>query len=114
MQLFRGLATALATTAMLVASHPLAHAETLETALVKAYHNNPQLNAQRANVRATDEGVSRAQAGYRPKMTASGEYRRGSLELPPPKPVWQSVCRRTIIHRSEDPSARRQGRNSGR
>ncbi|MGA2057772.1 MAG: channel protein TolC, partial [Bradyrhizobium sp.] len=30
-------------------------ADTIEAALVRAYQNNPQLNAQRASVRATDE-----------------------------------------------------------
>jgi outer membrane protein len=48
--------------------------ETLESALVQAYQNNPSLNAQRAAVRATDETVPQALAGYRPKIsvTASG------------------------------------------
>jgi outer membrane protein len=49
----------------------VAKAETLESALARAYRNNPTLNAQRANLRATDEGVPQALAGYRPKITAS-------------------------------------------
>ena len=51
-----------------------ARAETLEFALIQAYQNNPTLNAQRASVRVTDEGVPQALSGYRPKMylTASG------------------------------------------
>jgi outer membrane protein len=49
-------------------------ADTMEAALLRAYQNNPQLNAQRASVRATDENVPQALSGYRPKvaMTASG------------------------------------------
>src|SRR5690242_21786864 len=47
-------------------------ADTLEGALVQAYQNNPSLNSQRALVRATDEGVPQALAGYRPKVTISG------------------------------------------
>lgn len=47
------------------------HAETLQTALVKAYQSNPQLNASRAQQRATDEGVPQALAGYRPQIIAS-------------------------------------------
>jgi outer membrane protein len=49
-------------------------AETMEGALLRAYRNNPQLNAQRASVRVTDEAVPQALAGYRPKaaMTFSG------------------------------------------
>ena len=51
-------------------------ADTIEAALVRAYQNNPQLNAQRAIVRATDEGVPQALSGYRPKVavTASAGY----------------------------------------
>jgi outer membrane protein len=51
-------------------------ADTIEAALVRAYQNNPQLNAQRASVRATDENVPQALSGYRPKVTvtASGGY----------------------------------------
>jgi outer membrane protein len=51
-----------------------ARADTMEAALLRAYQNNPQLNAQRASVRATDEGVPQALSGYRPKVavTASG------------------------------------------
>jgi outer membrane protein len=46
-------------------------ADTLESALAQAYQNNPQLNAQRALVRATDEGVPQALAGYRPRLSAT-------------------------------------------
>lgn len=41
-------------------------AETLESALAKAYQGNPTLNASRAGVRAIDENVAIAQSGYRP------------------------------------------------
>jgi outer membrane protein len=48
-------------------------ADTIEAALVRAYQNNPQLNAQRAQVRSIDENVPQALSGYRPKvaLTAS-------------------------------------------
>ncbi len=51
-----------------------ARADTMEAALLRAYQNNPQLNAQRATVRAIDESVPQALSGYRPRvtMTASG------------------------------------------
>src|ERR1035438_7977556 len=51
-------------------------ADTIEAALVRAYQNNPQLNAQRASVRSTDENVPQALSGYRPKvtLTASAGY----------------------------------------
>jgi outer membrane protein len=53
-----------------------ARAQTLEAALVFAYQNNPTLNAQRALVRATDENVPQALAGYRPRasLTANAGY----------------------------------------
>lgn len=53
-----------------------AHADTIRAALVRAYQSNPQLNAQRAAVRVTDENVPQALSGYRPKVaiTASAGY----------------------------------------
>jgi outer membrane protein len=48
-----------------------AQAENLPDALAKAYQTNPQLNAERARQRATDEGVPQALAGYRPQIVAS-------------------------------------------
>ncbi|WP_164933997.1 TolC family outer membrane protein [Bradyrhizobium guangzhouense] len=48
-----------------------ASAEALPEALVKAYQTNPQLNAERARQRATDENVPQALAGYRPQIVAS-------------------------------------------
>jgi len=49
-----------------------AFADTIEAALVRAYQNNPQLNAQRASVRSTDENVPQALSGYRPKVALTG------------------------------------------
>src|SRR6201993_5046984 len=71
--------TGAAATVLLAAllSTPLpALADTIEAALVRAYQNNPQLNAQRAQVRSTDENVPQALSGYRPKvaLTASAGY----------------------------------------
>jgi len=48
-----------------------AHGDTLIGALAEAYVTNPQLNAQRAITRATDETVPQALSGYRPTVTAS-------------------------------------------
>jgi outer membrane protein len=50
-----------------------AAAETLASALSRAYGSNPTLNAQRASVRATDENVPRAKAGYRPQINATAD-----------------------------------------
>src|SRR5262245_48209462 len=48
-----------------------ARADTMRGALTQAYQNNPQLNAQRASVRATDETVPQALSGYRPRISLS-------------------------------------------
>ena len=53
-----------------------AAAETIEQALARAYANNPQLNAQRAIVRQTDEGVPQALSGYRPTVSANASVGR--------------------------------------
>ena len=47
-----------------------ARAETLLEALTAAYQFNPRLDVARAILRATDEEVSRALAGYRPASPA--------------------------------------------
>ncbi len=52
-----------------------ARADTLPGALAQAYVNNPVLNAQRAALRATDEGVGIALSGYRP--TIKGQIQDG-------------------------------------
>ena len=54
-------------------------ADTLESALAYAYANNPQLNSQRAVVRATDEGVPTALAGYRPRAVVTANVGMQSL-----------------------------------
>src|SRR5437899_5069713 len=50
---------------------PAARSESLPEALAKAYQTNPQLNAERARQRATDENVPVALSGYRPQIIAS-------------------------------------------
>jgi outer membrane protein len=47
-------------------------AETIYQAMARAYENNPDLNAARAGLRATDEGVALAKSGYRPVIAAEG------------------------------------------
>src|SRR6201996_4211758 len=71
-------AAAAAVLLMACAGPTPALADTIEAALVRAYQNNPQLNAQRASVRSTDENVPQALSGYRPKVsltaTAGEQY----------------------------------------
>ncbi len=66
-----------------------AAAETIESALARAYQGNPQLNAQRAVVRETDEGVAQALSGYRPTISANASVGRdytSEQEIFPPIP----------------------------
>jgi outer membrane protein len=64
-----------------------AAAETIEAALARAYQNNPQLNAQRAIVRQTDETVAQALSGYRPTLNANAslgkQFTRETETFPP-------------------------------
>jgi outer membrane protein len=75
----------------LLAAPPQAHAETIEAALARAYQSNPQLNAQRAIVRQTDEGVPQALSGYRPTVSANATLGRAYSDLkqniPPTPPI---------------------------
>ena len=64
--------TGVAATALLIGFGSLpVNADTIEAALVRAYQTNPQLNAQRAQVRSTDENVPQALSGYRPRVSLS-------------------------------------------
>jgi len=49
-----------------------AAATTLEEALVQTYRTNPTILAQRAELRAVDEGVSQAASNWRPTVTVTG------------------------------------------
>jgi len=57
-----------------------AGAGTIEGALILAYRNNPQLNAQRSSARATDENVPTALAGYRPRVTGTSSLTEQYLD----------------------------------
>ncbi|HEY1541002.1 MAG TPA: TolC family outer membrane protein [Xanthobacteraceae bacterium] len=74
---------------------PATRADTLEWALVQAYQNNPQLNAQRAALRSQDEQVPQALSGYRPHVSATAsigtEYQTTLSKNPgatPPTPIY--------------------------
>ncbi len=57
-----------------------ASAETLQDALVAAYNSNPQLQSQRAALRATDEDVASAKSGYRPTVGSQAGVDEGLLD----------------------------------
>ena len=62
-----------------------AQAQTLTEALADAYNTNPQLLAQRALLRATDEQVPQALSNWRPTVNFTGQVgmATGSLEAQP-------------------------------
>jgi outer membrane protein len=62
------------------AANPSLAQESLLGALGRAYTNTPELNAQRANVRAVDESVPQALSGYRPRVTATADAGRTHQE----------------------------------
>ncbi len=54
----------------LLALPAASHAETLYGALTRAYESNPDIEAARAGLRATDESIAIAKAGRRPNVAA--------------------------------------------
>ncbi len=80
---------AIAVAATLFAFSP-ASAESLIAAMASAYTNNTTLNSVRAQVRAVDEDVSQALAGFRPQLSAAANAGvatgRSSLN-----PAWSSA-----------------------
>lgn len=65
---------------MLAPASAPAPAQTLNEALAAAYETNPTLRAQRAQLRATDEGLPEARAGWRPTITAEGQAGVGTVD----------------------------------
>jgi outer membrane protein len=60
------------TLALLALLPEAAGAQTLQDALTSAYNTNPQLQAERATLRATDENVPQALANWRPTVSITG------------------------------------------
>ncbi|MCA6121726.1 TolC family outer membrane protein [Bradyrhizobium sp. WSM 1704] len=91
-------ATATAVLLLAILGPVPALADTIEAALVRAYQNNPQLNAQRAQVRSIDENVPQALSGYRPKaaLTASGGYQYSDTALVGSNPIHGNQAPRSV------------------
>jgi len=76
-----------------------AAAQTLTEAFAYAYNNNPQLLAQRAALRATDEQVPQALSNWRPTVNftgTAGEFRGGFSNTPGAKTQISSFTQRTL------------------
>jgi outer membrane protein len=80
-QFRRGVIAGVAGSLVLAGSVSAVRAQSLSEALALAYNNNPQLNAVRANTRATDEGVGIAAGAGRPKLNGSASYGLSNTEI---------------------------------
>jgi outer membrane protein len=70
-----------------MASRPcisIGQAETMSSALARAYASNPDLNQRRAGVRASDENLPRASAAWRPTASATGQFGYNHYDLTAP------------------------------
>jgi outer membrane protein len=74
---------ACAAAALVLASGPAAHAQSLIEALSTTYNSNPDLLAQRAVLRQTDETLAQAVANWRPKVSLSVEYNKIEIDSLP-------------------------------
>ena len=79
-------------------------AQTLTDALAETYNTNPQLLAQRALLRATDEQVPQALSFWRPQVTFTGQVgiATTSLETPPGP---EALVTRSVSHAITRPNA---------
>ncbi|MGC2203459.1 MAG: TolC family outer membrane protein [Stellaceae bacterium] len=86
-------------TMALSAAAPL-HAQTLTAALAEAYNNNPQILAQRAFLRATDEQVPQALSNWRPTVNFTGQVGMAttSLETRPTAAEVADGITRSVAH----------------
>lgn len=66
----------------LISPAACAETATLEQAWTRAYQNNPSIEAQRAELRATDEQVSQALSNWRPSADATASVGRTSQYAP--------------------------------
>jgi outer membrane protein len=67
----------------------VAHAETITSALARAYLESPEINQQRANVRIRDEDAPKALAGIRPNASiqANAGVQHSNIKLPLRVPI---------------------------
>ena len=82
-------------------------AQTLTQALAEAYNNNPQLLAQRALLRATDEQVPQALSFWRPTVNFTGQVgmATASVETQSTQAARAAGFTRTVDHAITRPDA---------
>jgi outer membrane protein len=79
-----------------------ASAQSLQDSLISAYRTNPQLEADRARQRATDDDVSRAWGGYRPQVVLSGQAGQGHDRAWIPEPAYGLVLKQNEYRRPNE------------
>ena len=62
-------------------------ADTLESILANTYRGNPDINAERAKLRALDEENPRARSGYRPKVNFNADITSQRVKTRPSLPT---------------------------
>ncbi len=82
MKMKKGIVSLMAIATVMTGSYAVS-ADTLAEALAAAYSSNPQLMAQRAALRATDEGVKRARSGFMPDFSGSYTYSETKRDITP-------------------------------
>ncbi len=96
-------AIAAALASVLLAGTAHAAATTLQEALAAAYTTNPTLQAARAQLRATDENVPAALAGWHPQVSLSGSVgpANGTTSTTSQDIFGRSVTAKTNVNRHE-------------
>lgn len=89
--------------AFTIAASGSALAESFEEALAKAYMTNPTLQAERASVRGTDEGVPQALSNWRPTVEFTGSVGRVWAESNSFNPRDQQRTERSVDLTIEQP-----------
>jgi len=72
--LLRGFYRAAVVIVLSAGSNPALAGDSLMQAMTSAYANHPALDAERARLRATDEGVAQAKSGWRPRIEGRAGY----------------------------------------
>lgn len=80
MKVLSRMAVALAGSVSLLAVPATAHAQSLEDTLTTAYNSNPSLQAERARLRATEEGEVQARSARLPNVSADASISRQHTE----------------------------------
>lgn len=70
----KSIVSAIAVAALLASASVGLAAESIYSALAKAYENNAALNYSRAGLRATNEAIPLAKSGYRPRVSSSASF----------------------------------------